>query len=121
MQEEKSPTKKPEPPSLSHFGSNLAHYFGNKVGMARVYHMSGEGSTANFGKFKADFTDGLEGIIARNNPGELMGVTLDNLREMLLLAANSDWSDVNAIKSLYLKYSEITGKNYNIPELFKEG
>ncbi len=67
---------------------------------------------------RREFYEGLQEKLDAGAP-ELEGVTHDHLREMIAIA-QGDWDDVNTIKALYQRYSEIRKTNYDLEKLFEQ-
>lgn len=98
--------------------SALDHYFGNGVGMVRLWHISDTpGLAGSFDQKKKDFIQGLERAIQEDLP-EFPPVTTQHLREMIALANSGNWADINTIKALYRRYYEIKRQPYNEAKLF---
>lgn len=97
---------------------SLDHYFGNNVGIARLWHIDPSDGQRDFGKQQRDFIVGLEAAIGKNLP-EYAGVTNQYLREVVQLAQSGDWRDVETVKRLYSRVYQIRHKQFDEQKLFR--
>ena len=99
--------------------SILDHYFGNLVGIVRLWHLDKD-TTQDYKSPKKEFIEGLEKAIS-DNLLEYGGVTKQHLKEMVQLAQSGDWSDITTIKKLYERYHKIRQKEFDEQEFFGTG
>lgn len=98
--------------------SELDHYFGHTIGFVRIDHSVGKDLTLqDIDRIKNRFVKGLETTIEKELP-EYDAVTYKHLREMIGLVENADLSDIETVKMLYRRYSEIRDMQFDEKRLF---
>jgi len=94
----------------------LDHYFGNNVGGLRFLRLEGLADDKKAHECQREFIDGIELVIRKLFEGEYLeseGIGETQLRRILEVARDSDWTQAETIRQLYRAESEITGKKYN--------
>ncbi|MBI3190938.1 hypothetical protein HYZ41_04525 [archaeon] len=96
--------------------SSLDHYFGNHIGIVRLWHLEGL-MTKDFDSCKRNFIEGLERTIGENLP-EYAGITNQHLRQMIQVAQQGDLSNIDTVKTLYKTYYKIKKDPFDEQKLF---
>ena len=101
--------------------SRLDYLFGLYVGSARNLH-NGIELNRDMNYFKINFIEGLQAVIELQTTEQRLpeygNVTYTGLREMLELAQNGNWSELDAIKDFYRYHSQLNGTEYKGQILF---
>jgi hypothetical protein len=92
----------------------LGNYFGITVADVRYQRLEGLVDDEKAHEKQRAFIEGIEAAIRSLAEGKLLeseGIGEPQLRRILKIARDSDWTQVETVRQLYQAYDEITGED----------